>query len=101
MQEKDSLIYIHLKIIGGYFSLITIFILGALLVISETKKLNETNKRYAENIERRYLSEHAFLQLFDLTLLDEQVGAWEEEQMTEYERRRLLCSVCSTRSVSK
>ncbi len=99
MQEKDSLIYIHLKIIGGYFSLITIFILGALLVISETKKLNETNKRYAENIERRYLSEHAFLQLFDLTLLDEQVGAWEEEQMTEYERREavVLCMFDSLR----
>ena len=32
MQEKNSLIYIHLKIIGGYFSLIAIFVLGALLV---------------------------------------------------------------------
>ena len=93
MQEKDSLIYIHLKIIGGYFSLIAIFVLGALLVISETEKLNNTNRRYAENIERRHLSEHAFLQLFNLTLLDEQVAAWEEEQMTEYERREtvVLC----------
>ncbi len=99
MQEKDSLIYIHLKIIGGYFSLITIFVLGALLVISETKKLNDTSKRYAENIERRHLSEHAFLQLFDLTLLDEQVAAWEEEQMTEYERREavVLCMFDSLR----
>ena len=47
MQEKNSLIYIHLKIIGGYFSLIAIFVLGALLVISETEKLNNTNRRYA------------------------------------------------------
>ena len=93
MQEKNSLIYIHLKIIGGYFSLIAIFVLGALLVISETEKLNNTNRRYAENIERRHLSEHAFLQLFNLTLLDEQVAAWEEEQMTEYERMEtvVLC----------
>ena len=99
MQEKDSLIYIHLKIIGGYFSLITIFVLGALFVTFETKKLNNTNRRYAENIERRHLSEHAFLQLFDLTLLDEQVAAWEEEQMAEYEQKEtiVLCMFDSLR----
>ena len=99
MQEKDSLIYIHLKIIGGYFSLITIFVLGALFVTSETKKLNDTNRRYAENIGRRHLSEHAFLQLFDLTLLDEQVAAWEEEQMAEYEQKEavVLCMFDSLR----
>ena len=99
MQEKNSLIYIHLKIIGGYFSLITIFVLGALFVTFETKKLNNTNRRYAENIERRHLSEHAFLQLFDLTLLDEQVAAWEEEQMAEYEQKEtiVLCMFDSLR----
>lgn len=99
MQVKDSLFYIHLKIIGGYFSLITIFVLGALFVTSETKKLNDTNRRYAENIGRRHLSEHAFLQLFDLTLLDEQVAAWEEEQMAEYEQKEavVLCMFDSLR----
>jgi signal transduction histidine kinase/CheY-like chemotaxis protein len=99
MREKDSLIYIHLKIIGGYFSLITIFVLGAFFVTSETKKLNDTNRRYAENIERRHLSEHAFLRLFDLTLLDEQVAAWEEEQMAEYEQKEtvVLCMFDSLR----
>ena len=88
MQEKDSLIYIHLKIIGGYFSLITIFVLGALFVTFETKKLNNTNRRYAENIERRHL-----------TLLDEQVAAWEEEQMAEYEQKEtiVLCMFDSLR----
>ena len=79
--------------------LITIFVLGALFVTSETKKLNDTNRRYAENIGRRHLSEHAFLQLFDLTLLDEQVAAWEEEQMAEYEQKEavVLCMFDSLR----
>ena len=70
-----------------------------MFVTSETKKLNDTNRRYAENIGRRHLSEHAFLQLFDLTLLDEQVAAWEEEQMAEYEQKEavVLCMFDSLR----
>lgn len=85
MYRKNSLLYIHLKIIGGYISLIITFAIVAIIVILETKNLNSINRHYTENIVRRQMSEETFLHLFDLTLLDEQVAVWSDEQVAKYE----------------
>lgn len=93
MRHKDSLVRLHLKMLGGYISLLILFVVAASVVVFQNRKLEDTNRRYAENIKRRHLSERAFIQVFDLTLLDEQVAAWEEEQMAEYEKKEtaVLC----------
>lgn len=78
---------LHLKMLGGYVSLIILFIIASCIIISENRKLEDSHRRYAQNIERRQLSEKAFLHLFDLTLLDEQIAVWNDEQLAEYEQK--------------
>lgn len=101
MKHKDSLVRLHLKMLGGYLSLIILFVIASYIVVSESNKLEAMSRKYADNIERRHVSEQAFLQLFDLTLLDEQVAVWEERQVQEYEEREqaVLAMFDSLRSV--
>lgn len=69
MKYIDSLTRLRLKIVGGYVSLIALFIVASVIVVCKSSNLEENSKRYSENIDRRALSEGAFLQLFDLTQL--------------------------------
>ena len=78
---------LHLKMLGGYVSLIILFIIASCIIIRENRKFEDSHRRYAQNIERRQLSEKAFLHLFDLTLLDEQIAVWNDEQLAEYEQK--------------
>lgn len=87
MIHKDSLVRLHLKMVGGYVSLIMVFIIASCIVISENRKQEENNRRYSENIQRRQLSEQMFLRLFDLTLLDEQINVWDDTHIREYEAK--------------
>ena len=74
MRNKDSLTHLRLKIMGGYVSLIALFVIASVIVVFKSGGLEENSERYRENIERRSLSEGAFLQLFDLTQLGGQAG---------------------------
>ena len=66
MKHIDSLTQLRLKIVGGYVSLIALFVIASVIDVCKSGDLEENSKRYRENIDRRALSEGAFLQLFDL-----------------------------------
>ena len=87
MKNKDSLVRLHLKMAGGYLSLILLFVVASCIIVTGNHKLEENNQRYSENIERRNLSEQTFLQLFDLTQLDGQIAVWNDSLMDEYETK--------------
>ena len=87
MRNKDSMMRLHLKMLGGYASLIIIFIIASCIIITKSGNLEENSQRYRENIERRTFSERAFLQLFDLTQMDGQAAIWDDERMAIYERK--------------
>lgn len=70
MKHIDSLTRLRLKTVGGYVSLMALFIIASVIVVCKSGNLEENSKRYSENIDRRALSEGAFLQLFDLTQLE-------------------------------
>ena len=74
MKDMDSLTRLRLKTVGGYVSLMALFIIASVIVICKSGNLEENSKRYSENIDRRALSEGAFLQLFDLTQLGGQAA---------------------------
>ena len=78
---------LHLKMLGGYASLFIVFIIASYFIITKSSALERNSHRYTENIERRSLSEHAFLQLFDLTQMDGQAAIWDDERMTVYEEK--------------
>ena len=65
--KSDSLTLLRLKMLGGYVSLIVVFIIASCIIITKSGALEENSKKYKENIERRTLSERAFIHLFDLT----------------------------------
>ena len=83
--KSDSLMRLKLKMLGGYLSLIILFVIASCIVITGNRKLEKNNHRYAENIDRRSLSEQAFLQLYNLTQLDGIVPIWNDSLMQEYE----------------
>ena len=87
MIHKDSLVRLHLKMLGGYLSLIILFVIASYIVIRGNRRLENFSHIYSENIERRYLSEQTFLLLFDLTQLDGQVAVWNDALMDEYETK--------------
>ena len=74
MKDMDSLTRLRLKTVGGYVSLMALFIIASVIVVCKSGNLEENSKRYSENIDRRALSEGAFLQLFDLTQLGGQAA---------------------------
>ena len=74
MKHIDSLTQLRLKIVGGYVSLIALFVIASVIVVCKSGDLEKNNKRYRENIDRRTLSEGAFLQLFDLNQLGGQAA---------------------------
>ena len=74
MRNKDSFTLLRLKIMGGYVSLIAVFIIASVVVVCKSGSLEENSVKYRENIDRRTLSEGAFLQLFDLTQLGGQAA---------------------------
>ena len=90
MIHKDSLVRLHLKMLGGYLSLIILFVIASYIVIRGNHKLEDFSHIYTENIERRNLSEQAFLHLFDLTQLDGQVPVWNDSLMGEYETKEQM-----------
>ncbi|MBO5592848.1 MAG: response regulator [Prevotella sp.] len=90
MKNRDSLTLLRLKMLGGYASLIVVFIIASCLIVTGNRKLEENNHRYSENIERRNLSEQTFLLLFDLTQLDGQVAVWNDSLMDEYETKEQM-----------
>ena len=87
MKHIDSLTRLRLKIVGGYVSLIALFIVASVIVVCKSGNLEENSKRYSENIDRRALSEGAFLQLFDLTQLGGQAAIWDSTRIAAYEKK--------------
>lgn len=87
MKIKDSLTLLRLKIMGGYVSLISVFIIASIVVVCKSGTLEENSAKYKENIERRALSEGAFLQLFDLTQLGGQAAVWDSTRIAAYEKK--------------
>ena len=83
----DSLTRLRLKIVGGYVSLIALFVAASVIVVCKSGGLEENSKRYKENIERRAFSEGAFLQLFDLTQLGGQAAIWDSTRFAAYEKK--------------
>ena len=83
----DSLTRLRLKIVGGYVSLIALFIIASVIVVCKSGNLEENSKRYSENIDRRALSEGAFLQLFDLTQLGGQAAILDSTKIAAYEKK--------------
>jgi len=83
----DSLTRLRLKIVGGYVSLIALFIVASVIVVCKSGDLEENSKRYRENIGRRSLSEGAFLQLFDLTQLGGQAAILDSTRIAAYEKK--------------
>lgn len=87
MKNMDSLTRLRLKIVGGYVSLIALFVAASVIVVCKSGGLEENSKRYKENIERRAFSEGAFLQLFDLTQLGGQAAIWDSTRFAAYEKK--------------
>ena len=87
MKKIDSLMRLRLKIVGGYVSLIVLFVVASVIVVCKSGGLEENSKRYKENIERRAFSEGAFLQLFDLTQLGGQAAIWDSTRLAAYEKK--------------
>ena len=87
MKYIDSLTQLRLKIVGGYVSLMALFIIASVIVVCKSGNLEENSKRYSENIDRRALSEGAFLQLFDLTQLGGQAAIWDSTRIAAYEKK--------------
>ena len=87
MRNKDSLTLLRLKMLGGYASLIFIFIIASCIIITKSGALEENSIKYKENIERRSLSERAFFQLFDLTQMDGQAAILDDERLAIYEKK--------------
>ena len=87
MKNMDSLTRLRLKIVGGYVSLIALFIAASIIVVCKSGGLEENSKRYKENIDRRAFSEGAFLQLFDLTQLGGQAAIWDSTRIAAYEKK--------------
>jgi len=78
---------LRLKIMGGYVSLIALFVVASIIVVCKSGGLEENSKRYRENIDRRAFSEGAFLQLFDLTQLGGQAAIWDSTRIAAYEKK--------------
>lgn len=72
---------------GGYVSLIALFVAASVIVVCKSGDLEENSKRYRENIDRRTLSEGAFLQLFDLTQLGGQAAILDSTRIAAYEKK--------------
>ena len=87
MKYIDSLTQLRLKIVGGYVSLMALFIIASVIVVCKSGNLEENSKKYSENIDRRALSEGAFLQLFDLTQLGGQAAIWDSTRIAAYEKK--------------
>ena len=87
MKYIDSLTQLRLKIVGGYVSLMALFIIASVIVVCKSGNLEENSKRYSENIDRRALSEGAFLQLFDLTQLGGQAAILDSTKIAAYEKK--------------
>ena len=87
MKNMDSLTRLRLKIVGGYVSLIALFVVASGIVVCKSGGLEENSKRYRENIDRRAFSEGAFLQLFDLTQLGGQAAIWDSTRIAAYEKK--------------
>ncbi|KWW24250.1 MAG: His Kinase A (phosphoacceptor) domain [bacterium F082] len=87
MRNKDSFTLLRLKIMGGYVSLIAVFIIASVVVVCKSGSLEENSVKYRENIDRRTLSEGAFLQLFDLTQLGGQAAIWDSTRIVAYEKK--------------
>lgn len=85
--KYDSLTRLRLKIVGGYVSLIALFVVASVIVVCKSGDLEENSKRYRENIDRRAFSEGAFLQLFDLTQLGGQAAIWDSTRIAAYEKK--------------
>ena len=83
----DSLTRLRLKIVAGYVSLMALFIIASVIVVCKSGNLEENSKRYSENIDRRALSEGAFLQLFDLTQLGGQAAILDSTKIAAYEKK--------------
>ena len=98
MKEKqESLVRLHLTMLGGYVSLFIVFIIASCIIITKSGALEENSLKYKENIERRTLSEQAFFQLLDLTQMDGQAAILDDERLASYERkeRDVLCMLDS------
>ena len=87
MKHIDSLTRLRLKTVGGYVSLMVLFIIASVIVVCKSGNLEENSKRYSENIDRRALSEGAFLQLFDLTQLGGQAAILDSTKIAAYEKK--------------
>ncbi len=87
MKHIDSLTWLRLKIVGGYVSLIFLFVIASVIVVCKSGNLEENSKRYKENIDRRALSEGAFLQLFDLNQLGGQAAILDSTRIAAYEKK--------------
>ena len=87
MKHIDSLTRLRLKTVGGYVSLMALFIIASVIVVCKSGNLEENSKRYSENIDRRALSEGAFLQLFDLTQLGGQAAILDSTKIAAYEKK--------------
>ena len=87
MRNKDSLTLLRLKMLGGYVSLIFVFIIASCIIITKSGALEENSMKYKENIERRSLSERTFFQLFDLTQMDGQAAILDDERLVVYEKK--------------
>ena len=87
MKHIDSLTRLRLKTVGGYVSLMALFIIASVIVVCKSGNLEENSKRYRENIDRRALSEGAFLQLFDLTQLGGQAAILDSTKIAAYEKK--------------
>lgn len=87
MKQIDSLTRLRLKIVGGYVSLIALFVVASVIVVCKNGDLEDNSKRYKENVDRRAFSEGAFLQLFDLTQLGGQAAIWDSTRIAAYEKK--------------
>ncbi len=90
MCNENSLLRLQLKMLSGYMSLIILFVIASCIVVGGICKMEDNSHRYSENIERRNLSEKAFMKLFDLTQLDGAVSIWNDSLMQEYEEKEIV-----------
>ena len=85
--NPQTLHSVQLKLITGYTVIICLFMLVLISIYREKQHLTQTVIQTQELQTQRQLTENIAVQILDLTLLGEQMLAWEEEEITLYSQK--------------
>lgn len=85
--NPQTLRSVQLKLITGYTVIICLFMLVLISIYREKQHLTQTVIQTQELQTQRQLTENIAVQILDLTLLGEQMLAWEEEEITLYSQK--------------